>query len=131
MTKSTENSDPQVVVAINQAIDLAANDKTSLAVQLLTDLVAEFPGASAVHDYLAWFLSESGRHEEAIKHSQVAIELAPKSESASLVHFHVLWKADQRVQSLDEMKRFMTIGYSEEYANIARYLEPNPEPKDG
>ncbi|MGA2069701.1 MAG: tetratricopeptide repeat protein [Thermoguttaceae bacterium] len=124
MTQTTGNNHPRVVSGINEAIDLAANDQNSVAVQLLTALAEEFPQASSVHGYLAWFLLQIGRHQEAIEHSREAVSLSPKSERASLVHFHVLWKAGQHIQALDEMKRFLTIRPSQEYADIIKDWEP-------
>ena len=124
MTQATGNDHPRVIAAINQAIDLAANDQMSVAVELLTSLSHEFPDAASVHGYLAWFLLETGRHEKAVGPSQRAVELAPRSERASLVHFHVLWRAGERIQALDEMKRFLKIQPSEEYANIIKEWKP-------
>jgi tetratricopeptide (TPR) repeat protein len=124
MTQATENDHPRVVSTINEAIDFAANDQTSVAVQLLTTLAEEFPRTSSVHGYLAWFLLQIGRHQAAIGHSQEAVSLSPRSERASLIHFHVLWEAGQRIQALDEMKRFLMIRPSEEYASIIKDWEP-------
>jgi len=36
----------------------------------------------------------------------------------------VLWKAGQHIQALDEMKRFLTIRPSQEYADIIKDWEP-------
>lgn len=123
MTHPTGNDDPQVVAAINQAIVCAANDQTALAVQILADLVVAFPTATSVHGYLAWFLLQMGRYDEAIQHSLRAVDLAPNSERASLVYFHALWKAGQRIPALDEMRRFLLIRPSEEYSKIIEDLE--------
>ena len=107
MTQTTGNNHPRVVSAINEAIELAANDQISVAVQLLTALAEEFPQASNAHGYLAWFLLQIGRHQEAIEHSGAAVSLSPKSETASLVHFHVLWKAGQQIQAIDGDEAFL------------------------
>lgn len=125
MTRTTGNSDPRVVSAINEAINLAGNGQHSVAVELLTHAAHELPHASSVHGYLAWFLMEIGRHGEAIEHSRNAVSLSPESETASLVHFHVLWKAGRPVEALDEMKRFLAIRPSEEYANMIKDWEPS------
>ncbi len=124
MTQTTGNSHPRVVSTINEAIKLATNDQLSAAIRLLTTLVEEFPRASSVHGYLAWFLLENGRHQEAIEQSRSAVSLSPESERVSLIHFHVLWKAGDCTEALDEMKRFLTIRPSEEYANIIKDWEP-------
>ncbi len=124
MTPGTGNDHPRVVATINQAVEFAANGQTSAAVQLLTTLLADFPVAPSVHAYLAWFLSEIGRDDEAIRHSQEAVNISAQSERVSLIHFHVLWKAGRHTEALDEMKRFLAIRPSEEYAKISRECDP-------
>jgi len=120
MTKATGNDHPRVVATINEAIDLAANDQISAAVEHLRPLVMEFPCAASLHGYLAWFLSRTGRHDEAIEHSRQAVGLSPTSKTASLVHFHVLWECGQMLAAHDEMKRFLAVRPSEEYTEISR-----------
>src|SRR5947209_265295 len=93
MTQPLGNEQTRFVAKMNQAIEFANGGQVSRAVQLLTDLLAEFGNAAGVHGYLAWYLLEMGRQEEAIEHSRQATKLAPNSEKASLIHFHVLWKA--------------------------------------
>jgi hypothetical protein len=124
MSRATGNDHQHVVTTINQAIGLAGNDQIVLAVQLLTSLVAEFPGASAAHGYLAWFLSQIRRDKDAIEHSRVAVCLSQKSEIASLVHFHVLWRAGKRDEARDEMRRFLTIRSSDEYLTMIQAWAP-------
>ena len=123
MTQETENGHPRVVSGINAAIEFAAKDQLAAAIKLLTTLAEEFPKASAVHGYLAWYLLEDGRHREAIQRSGIAVRLSPESEIASLVHFHALWKAGEHTDALDEMKRFLSIRPSDEYANILKGWE--------
>jgi len=89
-----------------------------LPLNSLTNLVVEFPQAAGAHGYLAWYLSETRRHDEAIVHSRQAINLAPTSRKASLVHFHVLSRNNQLIDALDEMKRFLILRPSEEYASM-------------
>src|SRR5580700_5439473 len=116
MTQETGNNHPRVVQTINRAIDLNRKNQTGLAVQILTDLVAEFRRAASIHAYLALFLSRGGRLNEAIEHSREAVQLSQESEKASLIFFSLLWTAGQHTPALDEMKRFLTIKPSEEYA---------------
>jgi tetratricopeptide (TPR) repeat protein len=127
MMPVTGNSDPRVVAAINEAINLAANGQTLLAVEILAKVAAEFPEVASVRGYLAWFMAQIGRYREAVEQSQQAVNLEPESERASLVHFHVLWKAGNHIQALDEMKRFLLIRPSAEYTNIIRDWEPRIE----
>jgi hypothetical protein len=81
-------------------------------------VVEEFPGLAVGHSYLGWIYSRVDRHREAIEHGRVAVQLSPKSERASLMFFRVLWAAEQREQAFDEMKRFLAVGQSEEYARM-------------
>ncbi len=126
----TDNSHPRVIGTINQAIDLDAKDETALAVQRLTALLEEFPGAASIHAYLAWFLSRGGHFNEAIEHARQAVQLSQKSEKASLVLFHVLWKAGQQSQAIEEIRRFLAIRPSDEYTNILKKWEASEEQGD-
>ena len=130
MTQATGNDHPRVIVTINQAIELVENDQALAAIQLLVNLVAEFPKSSSVHGYLGWYLSGNGKHEDAIAHTQEAVRLSPNSELASLIHFHALWDADQQVEALGEMRRFLKIRPLEEYANILREWTPRMKPDE-
>ena|SRR2546426_6215634 len=116
-------SDSRVVEAINHAIDLHRKGQTELAVQHLSASLAEFPTVAAIRGYLALLLHGCGRFDEAIQHGRQAVLLAPKSEKASLVLFHALWSAGQRIEALDEMKRFLAVRPSEEYSNFLKDWE--------
>jgi len=94
-----------------------------LAVQLLSALTAEFPREAKLHGYLAAFLWRSGRFGEAIEPARLATVLTPQSERASLVLFHLLWKTGQRIEALDEMKRFLTGNTSGEYSRMIKEWE--------
>jgi predicted Zn-dependent protease len=124
MTEPIGNDQRRFVATINKAIDMAEVGQLSHAVQLLTDLAAEFHEAASVRGYLAWYLLQLGRQNEAIEQSRQAVELAPKSEKASLICFHILWKAGKHIEALDEMKRFLLIRSSEAYANIIKDWGP-------
>jgi predicted Zn-dependent protease len=123
LTQATSNTDPRIVEAIKRAIDLHTNGQTELAVQLLSALIAEFPRESKLHSYLAAFLWRSGRFDEAIEPARQATTLLPQSERASLVLFHLLWKTGQRIEALDEMKRFLSVNASEEYSRMIKEWE--------
>ncbi len=94
---------------IEQATSLDELGQTGRAVQLLTGLVAEFSHASAIHGYLGHYLSGTGQHDDAVLHSQQAVNLSPRSEKASHVHFHALWRAGRWSEAFDETKRFVRI----------------------
>jgi len=125
MTQKISCDHPKIVEAINVAIELASDSQVSEAIRILADLVAAYPGVASAHAYLGWFLSQIGQQVDAIDQCHIAAQLAPGSEKASLVYFHVLWRAGQQIEALDEMKRFLVIGPSEEYSKIIHDWEPN------
>jgi tetratricopeptide (TPR) repeat protein len=123
MTDFTGVTHPRVFETISQVVELEADDQTALATERMVALVAEFPREGLAHAYLAWVLSRGGRYRDAIEHGKVAVQLSPRSERISLLFFRVLWAADQREQAMDEMRRFVTLEDSEEYAQIVLQLE--------
>ena len=123
MNDLTEGTHPRVFETISQVVELVADDRVPLATERLVALVAEFPREGLAHGYLAWVLSDSGKHREAIEHGKVAVQLSPRSERVSLLFFRVLWSAEERLRALDEMRRFVALEYSEEYAQIILELE--------
>jgi len=127
MTQKTGNSDPRVIEGIKHATDLDSKGEADLAVQHLLTLTKEFPAAASLHGYVALFLSRAGRLDEAIEHGRQAIQLSPKSEKASLVLFKALWTAGQRIEALDEMKRFLALSASEEYAKMIQERNLNKD----
>jgi tetratricopeptide (TPR) repeat protein len=119
MTKTTGGkSDPRVVEAINHAFDLDSKDQTELAVQHLSALIKEFPTEGRIHAYLALFLYRSGRFDEAIEHGRKAVQLSPKSGTASAVLHGALWKTGKRIEALVEMKRLLAIRPTEVYSKM-------------
>ena len=123
MSDLTEGTHPRVFETICQVVELVADDRVALATERLVALVAEFPREGLAHAYLAWVLSSGGRHREAIEHGKVAVQLSPRSERVSLLFFRVLWNADERPQALDEMRRFVALEDSDEYAQIILELQ--------
>jgi hypothetical protein len=123
MSDLAEGTDPRVFETISQVVELVADDRLPLATERLVALVEEFPREGLAHAYLAWLLSYSGRHRDAIEHGKVAVLLLPRSERVSLLFFRVLWGADERPQALDEMRRFVALEDSEEYAQIILELQ--------
>lgn len=123
MDDFSEKTDHRVFDTVSQVVELVANDQIPLATERLTALVAEFPKEGLAHGYLAWVLSCRGQYREAIEHGRVAVQLSPRSERVSLLYFRVLWGADQREQAMDEMRRFVALEDSEEYARLILELE--------
>ncbi len=122
MSQMPDNEHPRVTEIVKHAIELEKENEIAFATQILADLVAQFPAEAVAHGYLGWILSCSERHREAIEHCRVAIQLAPRSERVSLLLFRVLWGAGERDLAFAEMKRFVTVGRSEEYLNLINEL---------
>ena len=123
MSDLSEGAHPRIFETISQVVELVADDRVPLATERLVALVAEFPREGLAHAYLAWVLSTGGRHRDAIEHGKVAVQLSPRSERVSLLFFRVLWGADERPLAIDEMRRFVALEDSEEYAQIILELE--------
>jgi tetratricopeptide (TPR) repeat protein len=117
----------RLMEVIRKAVEFDENGDSAFALQVLSAVVEEFPGLALGHSYLAWVLSRVGRHREAIEHGRVAIQLSPESERVSILLFRVLWSAGESTQALDEMKRFMAIGHSDEYLSVMNELEQTGE----
>jgi predicted Zn-dependent protease len=109
--------------AIADALALKSTGQAGLAVQRLLPLIEEYPELTIVHACLAFMLSCSGAHEEAIERGRKAVQMGPTGEKTSLVLFHVLYTAGRRTEAVEEMKRFLAIRPSKEYAKIAKDLE--------
>lgn len=118
MNQIPDEAAERVLGTIREAVDLDAQNQIAEAVRLLKQLVDEFPSASIAQSYMAWILSRSGQHREAIEHARVAVKLSPESEMSSIMLFRVLWSAGEHTQAFDEMKRLQTYGHSEEYTRM-------------
>ena len=64
------------------------------------------PGNPVAHQYYALFLSMMGRHDEAISHSNTAIELDPYSLNAESVKYWVLYSAGYKSQTLEMAEQY-------------------------
>ena len=108
----------RVLGAIREVVDMDAQGLHQEAESLLRPLIDEFPEASLLHSYMAWVLSRSEKHREAIEHGRVAVKLAPESEMSSIMLFRAFWNAGEHAQAFEEMKRLEKYGHSEEYARM-------------
>jgi predicted Zn-dependent protease len=116
-----ESERTRLMEAISRAESLRKANQASEGIQILRKLMAEFPEASIVHVFLAWNLLKEGQNVEAIEVAQDAVQLAPKSEIASIVLYLTRMKAGLLDSALDEMKRFIKIGgKSKEYSRLIK-----------
>jgi len=123
MNRTTTCLPDKVSKAIADALALKSTGQAGLAVERLLPLIEEYPELTIAHACLAFMLSCSGAHEEAIERGRKAVLMGPTGEKTSLVLFHVLYKAGRRTEAVEEMKRFLAIRPSKEYAEIPKDLE--------
>ena len=113
---------PEFKILFEQAIDLRNEERFGEAVQILDQLLRMNPISASVHAIRADTLWDLGRLAEAITAFQRAVELAPKSEMASLGLFHTLLESGDELRAIAEMDRFLSISDSDEYKGIAQRL---------
>jgi len=118
MQQIPDEAAERVLGTIRETIELVSQGQAEEAARGMKLLVDEFPEASLPHSYLAWALSQTGKHREAIEHGRAAVKLSPESEMSSILLFRVLWSAGEHVLAFEEMKRLEKYGPSEEYARL-------------
>ena len=100
------------------AVKLRDQGKFNEALAVLERLFLKDPRNLAILLVMADLNWDLGRLDKAADFFKLAIDSSYNSEPASLGLFHCLWKMGQKVEALDEMKRFMSISYSKDYAEI-------------
>jgi predicted Zn-dependent protease len=127
MNQLEEEDLRRLMEVIRHAVESDENGDSAFALQILTAVVEEFPQLGVGHSYLGWVLSRAGRHREAIEHGRAGVQRAPLSERSSLLLFRILLSADERDQAFNEMKRFLAVGESAEYALMLQAWDQEPE----
>lgn len=84
------------------------------AIQDLEALAAGYPEEPTIHGMLGAFLYQQGDCDEALPHTTRTVELAPRSQLAARVHFHVLYALGRLPEALAELRRFYDATESEE-----------------
>ncbi len=122
---------PRLMKAIDRAENLRETSQASEGIQILRELLTEFPRAGIVRVCLSLSLSTVGQHVEAIELAQDAVQLSPKSELASIVLYFAHREAGQMNPALDEMKRFIKSGgKSKEYSRLIKEMRRIMDEKD-
>jgi tetratricopeptide (TPR) repeat protein len=103
--------------SFNRALELRDQNDLPGAASLLSALSERYPRA-AVFGALGGVYFEMRDWNNAIACFRKASTLSPKSELASLGLFHSLIEAGFRDDAVEEMKRFLSISHSEEYAKL-------------
>jgi len=103
----------------NQALDLWHGGDPETAVDQLERLAEQYPNQVAIHGVLGGIYHyELDRAAEALPHCQKAVDLAPRSEPASIDLFHALYALGKHREAWAEMRRFVSIADSEEYNRL-------------
>ncbi len=67
---------------------------------------------------------------ETVEQAVEAVRLRPTSETASFFLFHALCSERRYIEALDETKRFLAVGHSDEYAALVADLEQTMKETD-
>jgi predicted Zn-dependent protease len=114
------NATPEFKDRFQEAVELKNQGRLVEAEQKFHDLLVMNPASASVHAFLADTLWGQGRLTQAITFFRKAVELAPKSEMASLGLFHTLLESGDREGAIAEMDRFLSLSDSEEYQSLAK-----------
>jgi predicted Zn-dependent protease len=107
----------------NRAIKLRDSGALEEAYNVLLELDREKPSDFPVLLIMGHVCWELERLDEASQLFKSATILAPKSELASLGLFHMLFKSGKTDDAFEEMKRFVSISYSEEYERLLEEMK--------
>ncbi len=110
----------------DKAIVFRDEGRFAEAITIIEKLLPKYPENAAifsVYGHLNW---ELGNLKKAIEVFQIATNLYPVSEIISLGLFHTLWEDGKREGAFKELKRFMSISYSNDYMEIVRELNNPP-----
>jgi tetratricopeptide (TPR) repeat protein len=112
---------------------LAANfideERYEDALSLLRELNARNPESAVVLAKLGEVYWELQNLPIAIDCFRAATKHSPSSETVSLGLFHCLWENEQRIEALDEAKRFFHVADSADYRKIVRELNSSLTPR--
>lgn len=122
----TEEDKRKIEEPFNQAIALRDQGDFQGALQLLSGIAESYPFAGVFGVTGAIYI-KLGDLEKARKCFERAVDLAPKSELASLNLFHTLYKEGNKARAYSEMNRFLRLSKSEEYDRLKRALQEEIE----
>jgi tetratricopeptide (TPR) repeat protein len=127
MTHAAVKLDPFVAEKIERAFELARENQTDAAIDVMTALSVDVPEVWQVQFSLALFLVRNGRFAEAADHGRLAVQQSPKSAKASMVLYRALGGAGLYAEALEEVKRYLSTNPSGEYAQILLNLKAEIE----
>lgn len=113
-----KNEPPAFRTALLKAKKLQNKGEISLAMDLLLDLANMYPHCKATFILLGNLYWGKDDLKQAQAYFRKAVELDPQWEIASLALYHTLWSNGLHEEALEEMKRFVQVGNSDEYDRI-------------
>jgi tetratricopeptide (TPR) repeat protein len=104
---------------LNKALRLRNRKNFRQAIDLIKHAVSEFPPTAAAYGLMAGiYLYELAEPSNAAPNFAMAVQLSPRSESASLGLFHALWELGFHEAAKREMRRFRAVAESVDYDAI-------------
>jgi len=105
--------------ALARARELYLEGSIGPAIEELASAVEQFPAEIGIRLYLALYLGQEKRFDEAIEHAREAVRSRPDWEKASAVLFHLLTAAGQCGEAMEEAER---CAGDVDSGDIGRYL---------
>lgn len=118
MTTSKEDAD----VTFRLAYEAEEKGDLKKSLELRQALVKYSPHDEHFILSLARSYSKLNNMEQAEWFLRKAIFLYPYSELSSLQLFHFLWTFEDKDKAFEEMKRFQSIAFSQDYADIVKEI---------
>ena len=103
-----------------QAMQLRQESKHQAARDKFIELLREQPCSKIVLGMLSVCYFELEEHELAVVYATQSVAVSPKSERASLVLFHSLWKTNREDEAFEEMRRFLALTPSDAYDELLK-----------
>ena len=111
-----------------RAAKLRAKGDMDGAIQVLRQLISEFPDQAAASLVIGDILWSQGKMSQAAKEFRRTTKRFPQLEIASLGLFHTLWAQSKTDAAFDEMKRFQSISFCKDYKRIVNeILQKTPD----
>jgi cytochrome c-type biogenesis protein CcmH/NrfG len=109
---------------LNQALQLKNREDFQEAIAVLKRAVRDYPSCAETYFLIGGIcLYEMDDANTAVPNFAMAVQLSPRSESASLGLFHSLWHLGLQEAAKREMNRFQSMAHSVEYDSISSELK--------
>ncbi len=120
---------PQDKALFAEAVQAKDSGNLHEALRLFSDILQRNNEDAGLHYVVGLVHWNLGQLEQAIVHFQAATEIDPNNESMSLGLFHCLWELGQKVEALEEAKRFVAVAHSDTYRQIVDEITSKLESK--